>query len=70
MNEMNSKLIGEQEKTLEEFALNNKAFYEQFKKEAFLTELKREIKFKQSFGNKDKHFKKTLNDKWQDKRLL
>lgn len=69
MNEINAKLIGEQEKTLEEFAANNKPFYEQFKKETYLQELKREIKYQQSFGNKDKHVKKTLKEKWQDKRL-
>ena len=61
MRELNAQFMSEQETTLESFFSKNKAFYEQFKKEDFANALKREIKHKQSFGNKDKQFKKTLS---------
>ena len=58
MKEMNSKLLDEQEKTLEEFVAKNKGFFDKFAKEEYISKLKRDIKVKQSFGNKDKSFKK------------
>lgn len=69
MKEMNDHLISEQEKTMEELIHNNKGFFEQFKTEEYSSNLKKEIKMKQSFGNKDKNFKKTLAEKWTDLRL-
>jgi hypothetical protein len=66
---MQSKLISEQEKTLKEFADTHKAFYEQFTKEDVVDKLKREVKQRKAFGNKDKSFKKQLADKWEDPRL-
>jgi len=68
--QMQSKLISEQEKTLQEFAESNKAFFEQFTKEETLDKIKREVKLRKAFGNKDKSFKKQLQEKWEDPRLL
>lgn len=59
----------DQEKTLEELIGKNKAFFESLKAEDQLAKIKQELKVKQSFGNKDKHYKKSLAEKWSDSRL-
>ena len=69
MKEINDKIIGESEKSIEELSSKNKLFFEQFKIEDFLSNLKRDIKLKKSFGNKEKNFKKSLLEKWNDNRL-
>lgn len=69
MKEINDKILGDSEKTLEELIKKNKAFFEQFKGEEFSAKLKRDIKSQKCFGNKDKHYKKTLAEKWADPRL-
>jgi hypothetical protein len=44
MKEINDKILGDSEKTLEELIKKNKAFFEQFKGEEFSAKLKRDIK--------------------------
>jgi len=48
--------------------VKQKAYFEQFKSEQYMANLKRDIK-NQAFGNKDKTFKKEMLEKWQDERL-
>jgi 2-polyprenyl-3-methyl-5-hydroxy-6-metoxy-1,4-benzoquinol methylase len=68
MREINQKVLAEQETSWEEFITKNKHFFEQFKNEQYLSNLKQEIKA-QALGNKDKTFKKEILEKWQDDRL-
>ncbi len=68
MRDINQNILAEQETTWEEFTAKNKVFFEKFKSEQYLSNLKHDIKG-QALGNKDKTFKKEILEKWQDDRL-
>lgn len=69
MREINLKIIEGAEKSLEELVSKNPQFFEKFKTEENQGAIKKALKDSQSFGNKDRQFKKELAAKWSDARL-
>ena len=69
MREINLKIIEGAEKSLEELVSKNPQFFEKFKTEENQGAIKKALKESQSFGNKDRQFKKELAAKWSDARL-
>ena len=69
MKEINQKIIGSSEKNFTELVEKNKEFFEKIKTEEMQRDIRKELKEKKSFGNKDKHYKKCIAEKWSDQRL-
>ena len=69
MREINVKIIEGAEKSFAELTTKNPQFFENFKVEEMQGIIKKALKDTQSFGNKDRQFKKQLTEKWSDARL-
>ena len=69
MREINVKIIEGAEKSFAELTTKNPQFFENFKGEEMQGIIKKALKDTQSFGNKDRQFKKQLTEKWSDARL-
>lgn len=69
MREINLKIIEGAEKTFAELVNKNPQFFEKFKGEEMQGMIKKALKETQSFGNRDRQYKKQLTEKWSDVRL-